>query len=115
MASKKNNHRDLPTVPEISAAPEDTIESTPLYTVGRWKGLPHYKCELCKFSTLNEGAMAEHIEKRHMDPLRPQLNPGPAPEGDSGNTEEVVEVELREISSTVDAEGVEHKKFEIKE
>ena len=39
------------------------------YTVGEWKGMPKWQCNLCPFDTLaGEEAILEHIYKAHMPP-----------------------------------------------
>ena len=43
----------------------------------------------------------------------PLPNPRPLPERE-GEQDDVFEVELREVSSTVDEQGVEHKTFTVK-
>lgn len=43
------------------------------YTVGEWKGLPRWQCNLCPFDTLaGEEAILEHIYKVHMPPQQPE-------------------------------------------
>ncbi len=42
------------------------------YSVGKWKGLKQYKCNLCPFDSLDEKAIKAHIIERHMPkPPRP--------------------------------------------
>jgi len=33
------------------------------YTQGKWNGLTNFKCLQCKFATLNEEAIIEHVTK----------------------------------------------------
>ena len=39
------------------------IEPVVKYTIGKWKGLPHYQCLLCSFDTLSKADMQEHIAR----------------------------------------------------
>jgi hypothetical protein len=53
---------------EIVEGPEGQI----LYVVGAWNGLPHYRCELCPFDTLDgEEAMVAHYLAMHAPPAPP--------------------------------------------
>ncbi len=36
------------------------------YSIGKWKGLKQYKCNLCPFDSLDEKAIKDHIIERHM-------------------------------------------------
>jgi hypothetical protein len=104
------------------------------YEVGAWAGMPQWRCLLCGFDTLDENAMFEHIETHKlgapppstslkstgtMKAASPQTDPQSAGAGEHGNLgegkDEVFEVELEEVSSTVDEQGNEHKTFTVKE
>ena len=41
-----------------------TIED--YYSVGEWKNLKQYKCNLCPFDSLNEKSIKGHVIERHM-------------------------------------------------
>ena len=88
------------------------------YEVGTWAGFPQWKCLLCAFDTLDEDAMIAHAEA-HRDGTwnqtpPPEPNPPPLPQREE-ELGEVFEVELKEIGSTVDEQGNEHKTFTVKE
>lgn len=90
------------------------------YEVGTWAGLPQWRCLLCGFDTLDEQAMLEHAGEHAGSPQRvdltPEQNPPlPFPAVEGGEEEGVFEVELKEIGSTVDEQGNEHKTFTVKE
>ncbi|MFZ5856782.1 MAG: hypothetical protein ACOYZ6_08125 [Chloroflexota bacterium] len=90
------------------------------YEVGTWAGLPQWRCSLCGFDTLDEQAMLEHAEAHRLQAQNPPPSPTPDPSPNSenlgrGELEEVFEVELKEIDSTFDEQGNEHKTFTIKE
>jgi len=103
--------------------PKITATATP-YTVGLWSGLPLYKCLLCKFDTLDEDAIFQHIETHQLSKLKSpssilvadkrgnEVTDQIASDGDSDG---VFEVELKEVESTTDEQGNEHKTFTIKE
>ena len=97
------------------------------YTKGEWAGRLHYQCELCSFDVLdNEDVMLDHIQKRHhprpasrrassvlvADKRGNDVTDQVAEEGDLNN---VFEVELKEVNSTTDEQGNEHKTYTIKE
>lgn len=108
---------------EAEAAPA-TNEATLGYTVGEYMGYPHYKCSSCAFDVVNhEWKMLRHIRTTHMPQQAPPVSPSvlmadkqgdevpssaPEPEG-------VVNLQLEEVDSYIDAQGVEHKSFTIKE
>lgn len=102
------------------------------YEIGMWAGKPHYRCLLCKFDTLNEDVMLGHIRAMHRPRFIPErapsvlvadkrgndvtsLTPSPSPEGRGGAEDEMFEVELKEVESTIDEQGNEHKTYTIKE
>ncbi|RJP53624.1 MAG: hypothetical protein C4583_04360 [Anaerolineaceae bacterium] len=94
----------------------------PAYLVGTWAGLRQYRCLSCEFDTLDENAMFEHIEAHRLGTVnQPPADPTPSPSPNAtsafgeGDDAEVFEVELREIGSTVDEQGNEHKTFTVKE
>lgn len=87
------------------------------YVIGTWAGLPQWRCLLCAFDTLDEQEMIEHAEAHGLGtaifpPEPPPLDPAPDKEGEEAD---VFEVELKEIGSTVDKQGNEHKTFTVKE
>lgn len=102
------------------------------YLLGAWKGVDHYRCRECSVDSFDKKIILQHLVDKHNseDALAmlvelegttaPHLTPPPAPphqesaDGE-GSVEEVFEVELKEIDSTVDAQGNEHKTFVIKE
>lgn len=101
------------------------------YEVKHWKGMPLYVCKVCGWDTLKVDEIGEHVEghaARSMDadaastPTPPTSTssvqrptaPQQAGRGDEDG-EELFEVELVEVESTVDAQGTERKKFTIKE
>lgn len=46
------------------------------YSIGKWKGLNQYKCNLCPFDSLNERAIKDHIIDRHFPrPVAPKVKP----------------------------------------
>jgi len=46
------------------------------YSVGKWKGLNQYKCNLCPFDSLSEQAIKNHIIDRHFPkPVKPAVKP----------------------------------------
>ena len=52
---------------------KETADLALPYTVGEWKGLPRWQCNLCPFDTLaGEEAILEHIYKVHMPPQQPE-------------------------------------------
>ena len=36
------------------------------YSIGKWNGFDQFKCDLCKFDTLEEKAIKDHIKEVHM-------------------------------------------------
>lgn len=94
------------------------------YEIGVWAGLTQYRCKFCKFDTLHQSVIVSHIAETHMknadastasetstrSPLSEETQV--SPEGDLNG---VFEIELEEVSSTVDEQGNEHKTFTIKE
>jgi hypothetical protein len=94
---------------------EGTATTTP-YTVGTWAGKTQYRCVLCAFDTLDEDAIFAHIETHRLGtppPTPPQIQSTDLERGEE--VEEVFEVELEEVSSTIDEQGKEHKTFTLKE
>lgn len=95
--------------------------TAPLYSIGAWSGLPQYRCGLCEFDTLDEPVIIEHVEMHKVGysaappPAPPQIQEQDLERGDSSDSDDVFEVELVELDSTMDAQGNEHKKFTIKE
>ena len=49
--------------------PETKKEENPVenFTIGKWKGLPHYQCNLCSFETLSLPNMQAHIAEKHTE------------------------------------------------
>lgn len=48
-----------------------------LYTIGQWKGLPRYQCNVCAFDTLHEDVIIEHVTQAHMaPPVQTRVVPG---------------------------------------
>ena len=80
------------------------------YEVGTWSGMPLYKCKLCRFDTLSAEKIVAHLEEHRLGKIPRQATP--PGEGEPG---EVFEVELKEIDSTVDADGNVHKTYTVKE
>ncbi len=128
--SEKDSDQLLAASIQPETAPVEEKTET-LYTVGLWKGLKQYRCMWCAFDTLNEETMFKHIEahrlaNRPTPPRKPSvlvadkrgnevdLTPSPSPAGE-GSDEDVFEVELKEIDSTVDKQGNVHKTFTVKE
>lgn len=98
----------------------------PEYTVGTWSGRKHYQCKLCVFDVLeDEMAMLRHLVQAHNSEAalvrlvdRETSEPtatAARPEGDAGDGAEVLEVELVETGSHVDADGNVRKTYTIKE
>ena len=87
----------------------------------------HYQCTLCPFDVLDdEEQMLEHIQMNH----RPHSAPRRAPsilvadrrgndvtdqDAADGELNNLFEVELKEVGSTTDEQGNEHKTYTIKE
>lgn len=96
-------------------------ETETLYVVGTWAGQPHYTCLNCKFDTLELQVIEQHVVRHRPGNRTPQT----APRGidnvdhqataDSGDLNQVFEVELQEVDSTIDEQGNEHKTYTIKE
>lgn len=98
------------------------------YLLGAWKGVDHYRCRECSVDSFEKKSILQHLVDKHnseealamLVELEGKPTPPPAPlhqenaDGE-GSVDEVFEVELKEIDSTVDAQGVEHKKFVVKE
>lgn len=89
------------------------------YTTGTWNGLPHFTCCACAFDTLEEEVMRAHVKGHETPTVAPSVaarHLPPIEEQDlAENDNDVFEVELVEIGSTVDAQGNEHKKYTVKE
>lgn len=118
----------------LAGGSEQTLK--PEYVSGTWKGIEHYRCELCNYDSFHEKAVLEHLVSRHnseaalerLVELEKSMTPPPAltpsaadaapppiaPQLEEGS-EDVFEVELKEVGSTVDAQGNEQKTFTIKE
>lgn len=99
------------------------------YTKGMWAGRAHYQCKLCTYDVLdNEEKILEHVQLMH--------HPRPVPKRassvlvadkrgndvthqaaseDDGDLNQMFEVELKEVESTTDEQGNEHKTYTIKE
>ena len=128
MVKRKEKNRQVPP-PAPPQIEEHNLErgvdaTTTPYEVGSWSGLPQYRCLLCKFDTLNEDTIFKHIEETHQ--LGKQQSPSVLVADKRGNdvTDQVssegdlngmFEIELKEVSSTTDEQGNEHKTFTIKE
>jgi hypothetical protein len=53
--------------PQSDPAPEN-----PYFTMGRWNGLPQWKCTQCPWDTLDgEATLMEHYAERHAPPPEP--------------------------------------------
>lgn len=49
-----------------------TIED--FYSIGKWKGFDQFKCKVCKFDSLEEQAIKDHIKDVHMPkPVKPKV------------------------------------------
>ena len=110
---------------EAVAAPAIN-EATLGYTVGEYMGYPHYKCSSCAFDVVNhEWKMLRHIRTTHVPQQAPPVSPAVLAtdkQGDEGSSvvpavqdDSVVNLELEEVDSYIDDQGVEHKSFTIKE
>lgn len=97
------------------------------YLLGSWKGVDHYRCRKCSVDSFNKKSILQHLVDKHNSeealamlvelegpPASLRLTPPPAPPHQE-SVDEVFEVELKEISTTVDAQGNEHKTFSVKE
>lgn len=122
MVKKKQKKTE---VPEATESPEATRE----YEVGEWAGRAHYRCRLCAFDVVDsELNMLAHIQLKH----RPRRVPRRAPsvfvadkrgndvsdtvvDDEDGGLNGVFEVELKEVDSTIDEQGNEHRTYTIKE
>lgn len=102
------------------------------YLLGSWKGVDHYRCRKCSVDSFNKKSILQHLVDKHnseealamlveLEVPTPSVAvrhlPQIAEERNLGEKEqdEVFEVELKEISTTVDAQGNEHKTFSVKE
>jgi len=60
--------------PEVEIPKVKTIED--FYSIGKWKGFDQFKCDLCKFDTLEEKVIKDHIINVHMPkPIKPKVKP----------------------------------------
>ena len=58
---------EIPKVKKVK-----TIED--FYSIGKWKGFDQFKCKLCKFDTLEEKVIKDHIKEVHMPkPIKPKV------------------------------------------
>lgn len=97
------------------------------YLLGSWKGVDHYRCRKCSVDSFNKKSILQHLVDKHNSeealamlvelegpPASLRLTPPPDPPHQE-SVDEVFDVELKEISTTVDAQGNEHKTFSVKE
>lgn len=131
MAKKREVKEQTTPPPAPSQIEEHDLErgeEKAYYSVGLWANLPQYVCNACGFDTLDPRAMQEHLFWTHSvmvemegTPLTPIPGPSPISKTEMGegiydsDDEEVFEVELEEIGSTVDEQGNDHKTFTVKE
>lgn len=117
-SNKKVNSKQL----SVKREPGVLVLADKPYEIGVWAGVPQYRCKACKFDTLREQAMYDHIAEAHT-PVKQRkvvgtalnLTPDPSPKGEGSEEEEVFEVELKEVRRSTDENGDEHIRLTIKE
>lgn len=131
MAKKKSNQLSVINEQSPTISDETQVERVE-YTIGAWKGLPHFVCAVCGFDAFFEVVMLNHLVDKHNSEMalerlveleKDKVIPTPTPpasralplKSEDKADGEVFEVELVETGSTVDARGNEHKNFVIKE
>jgi hypothetical protein len=112
MVKRKTQPQKIPNEPAVQAEH---------YQIGVWAGIPQYRCTLCAFDMLEKPAMLAHLYDAHglqvegYRPTAPEPTTATTPEAETQSNEEVFEVELKEVSETVDDEGNVHKQYTIKD
>ena len=67
MAKTKEPAVEIPKVKKVK-----TIED--YYSIGKWKRFDQFKCKLCKFDSLEEKVIKDHIIEVHMPkPVKPKV------------------------------------------
>lgn len=107
---------------QLSAVSSQQADLKRFYQTGAWAGIPQYRCGLCKFDTLHEHAIIDHLREVHLIGKIPPTvaetstnHDQETNQGADGDLNGVFEVELKEVSTTFDEQGNEHKTFTIKE
>ncbi len=55
-------------IPKVKKSIED------YYSIGKWKGFDQFKCKLCKFDSLEEKVIKDHISEVHIPkPIKPKV------------------------------------------
>jgi len=81
--------------------------ATDQYQKGTWAGQPHFECAKCAFDSMNEIEMLNHLVHRHnseealailitLEPTAPTVPSQTATSTQSGDRNEVYEIELKE-------------------
>lgn len=126
---KKKASKQLPVSNEqaVELQEPEPVPVVEEYTKGAWAGHDHYQCNLCPFDVLDdEDQMLGHIQMKHRPHSAPRHVPSVLVADKRGNdvTDQVAEdgelnnlfeVELKEVNSTTDEQGNEHKTYTIKE
>lgn len=87
-----------------------TVRSKAEWTTAEWNGHPQFVCAYCRFDVLDDvEKMKRHIEDVHRGKQAASAQSLPA------KVDDVFEVELKEIDSTVDPDGNVHKTYTVKE
>jgi len=107
--------KDSPVAPEVDLKELKVWASATPYTVGQWRGRPHYKCALCPFDTLNEDAIFDHIASHQLARKSITQSVASTLEPEQTGKADMFELELEEVSNFTDEAGTEHKKFTVKE
>lgn len=106
---------------QVQRIPNEPAVQAEHYQIGVWSGIPQYRCTLCAFDTLEKPAMLAHLYDAHglqvegYRPSTPEQSTATTPATDTRSDEEVFEVELKEVSETVDDQGNVHKQYTIKD
>jgi hypothetical protein len=81
------------------------------YETGSWSGQPQYTCNTCRFDTLDQKRMLEHLVEQHSSlaaletlfPGQPQQEPESITAGEP--TSEIYEIEVEEVDDAQNNPG----------
>lgn len=85
------------------------------YSIGQWRGHPHYQCKSCPFDTLSKSVIEDHVVMHQVISQTPVKPVDSVQDPEQTGDADMFELELEEVEGFTDDAGIEHKKFTVKE